>query len=114
MITYAGVLSYHGKRPVTASNESTFMRIFAAAAIINRSLFGSRRVDYQQVEALRLLAEERVVSLDGAALIRSLYGHTIKRWRDATGRVPRWASAQNWRFTLNTGISDPSERERGL
>ena len=69
---------------------------------------------YQQVEALRLLAEERVAGLDGAALIRSLYGHTMERWRDATRRVPPRASAKNWRFTLSTSISDPSERERGL
>ncbi|MBL0158277.1 MAG: hypothetical protein IPP47_14415 [Bryobacterales bacterium] len=90
------------------------MSIFSgAAAVINRSLFASRPVEYQQVMAMRLLAANGPVTVDGAALVHALYEHTVERWREVNGRFPRRASAENWRFTLNTFISERnSSREK--
>jgi len=83
------------------------MSIFdETSAIIDRCLFGPRPVKYQQVTALRFLAEHGVAGLDGAALVHLLYEHTVQRWRDVNGRFPRRASSENWRFTLNTKISE--------
>jgi hypothetical protein len=44
-------------------------------------------------------------NLDGASLIRELYDDTVDRWQAENGHFPRRASAENWRFTLNTKIS---------
>jgi hypothetical protein len=83
------------------------MSIFDGTAdIINRSLFGLRPIEFQQLTALRLLVERGPAHLDGASLIRALYDHTVERWRAVNGRFPRRASAENWRFTLNTKISE--------
>lgn len=83
------------------------MSIFDGTAdIINRSLFGARPVEYQQITALRLLADSSAENPDGVALVRSLYENTIERWREVNGRFPRRASSQNWRFELYPTISD--------
>lgn len=75
------------------------------AGIINRSLFGPP-IEFQHLRALRLLVERGPAHLDGGSLVRELYDHTIERWRAVNGRFPRRASAENWRFTLNTKISE--------
>lgn len=83
------------------------MSIFDGTAdIINRSLFGPGRIEFRQLTALRLLVRHGTAHLDGASLIRDLYDHTVERWRAVNGRFPRRASAENWRFTLNTEISE--------
>jgi hypothetical protein len=83
------------------------MSIFdGTAGIINNSLFGSRPTEFQQLTALRRLAEIGLAHLDGPSLVRSLYDRTVERWRAVNGRFPRRASAENWRFTLNTKISE--------
>lgn len=74
--------------------------------IINRHLFGPQAVDFKQVTGLRLLTERGLTHLNGAALVRELYDHTVERWRAVNGRFPRRASIENWRFTLNPKISE--------
>jgi hypothetical protein len=83
------------------------MSIFdGTAGIIDRSLFGTRPIEFQHLMALRLLGEGGSVHLDGASLVRELYDHTVERWRAVNGRFPRPGSTENWRFTLNTKISE--------
>jgi hypothetical protein len=77
--------------------------------IIDRSLFGARSAKFRQVSAIPLLAACGLADWDGASLIRELYDHTVDRWQAVNKDSPRQASAENWRFTLNTKISERND-----
>lgn len=83
------------------------MSIFdGTSAIINRSLFSLQPIEFQQLTALRALGECGSLRLDGESLVRELYDHTVERWRAVNGCFQRRASTENWRFTLNTKLSE--------
>ncbi len=83
------------------------MSIFDGTAdIINRGLFGMDRIEFQQLTALRRLAEHTPKGLDLGSTVRELYDHVVEQWRAVNGRFPRTASDKNWRFTLETNISE--------